>query len=191
MPTHLVSRLNSVGTALCAFAHPTALTLEMQVGELQCHPLLRHCEELATKLRSNFALKRRSNPESFRRGILDCFVARAPRNDAVVRVRATFRSSPGRSAAPPAMRGIVRCGALQSRGPSRRAPCRSWVPALRRSASGRQGARVRAIRSAPLTIFWRCGCCHFSSRNRPMSLPATNRQRFWPRICGLRRVWQC
>lgn len=35
-----------------------------------------------------------------------------------------------------------------------------------------------AIMSALLSIFWRCGCCHFSSRNDASSLPATNRQRF-------------
>ena len=184
-----MSRLNSVGTALCAFAHPTGL--EMPVGGRRPCILLRHCEELATKLRSNFALKRRSNPESFRRGILDCFVARAPRNDAVVRVRATFRLCLGHSAARrrcEASSGAVRCRAGAHLAARHAAPGSRLCAA---SASGRQGARVRAIRSAPLTIFWRCGCCHFSSRNRPMSLPATNRQRFWPRICGLRRVWQC
>ena len=37
----------------------------------------RHCEELATKLRGNFALKRRSNPESLHGGSLDCFAALA------------------------------------------------------------------------------------------------------------------
>ena len=37
----------------------------------------RHCEELATKLRGNFALKRRRNPESLRGGSLDCFAALA------------------------------------------------------------------------------------------------------------------
>jgi len=43
---------------------------------LECDARLsprRHCEEPATKLRSNFALVRRSNPESFRGRILDCF----------------------------------------------------------------------------------------------------------------------
>ncbi|MGY4285855.1 hypothetical protein ACVWXO_005075 [Bradyrhizobium sp. LM2.7] len=38
---------------------------------------IRHCEEPATKLRSNFALVRRSNPDCFRREILDCFAALA------------------------------------------------------------------------------------------------------------------
>ena len=37
----------------------------------------RHCEELATKLRGNFALKRRSNPESLRGGSPVCFAALA------------------------------------------------------------------------------------------------------------------
>ncbi|MGY4497332.1 hypothetical protein ACVWYH_001259 [Bradyrhizobium sp. GM24.11] len=37
----------------------------------------RHCEEPATKLRSNFALVRRSNPDCLRREILDCFAALA------------------------------------------------------------------------------------------------------------------
>ncbi len=37
----------------------------------------RNCEELATKLRSNFAQKRRSNPESLRGKTLDCFAALA------------------------------------------------------------------------------------------------------------------
>ena len=36
-------------------------------------PHTRHCEELATKLRSNFALMRRSNPVSFHGDSLDCF----------------------------------------------------------------------------------------------------------------------
>ena len=54
-----------------------------------------------------------------------------------------------------------------------------WLPARR----GRT-EYTAPIRSVPLTIFWRCGCCHFSSRNDALSLPATNRQRFWPRIWG-------
>jgi hypothetical protein len=49
----------------------------------------------------------------------------------------------------------------------------------------------RPTRLSILTIFWRCSCCHFSSRNAPLSLPATNRQWFWPRILWLKRVWQC
>ncbi|RTE94519.1 hypothetical protein D6B98_01550 [Bradyrhizobium sp. LVM 105] len=49
----------------------------------------------------------RSNPESFRGGILDCFVARAPRNDDVeADVRQTPLSCPGRSAA-----SLRRCAA--------------------------------------------------------------------------------
>ena len=37
----------------------------------------RHCEELATKLRSNFAPKRRSNPDCLRGKALDRFAALA------------------------------------------------------------------------------------------------------------------
>ncbi len=37
----------------------------------------RHCEELATKLQSNFAQMRRSNPDCLGREILDCFAALA------------------------------------------------------------------------------------------------------------------
>src|SRR5689334_20759980 len=44
-------------------------------------------------------------------------------------------SRPGRSAARPAMRSIVRCDALQSRGPCRCGAVACWVPALRRTAT--------------------------------------------------------
>jgi hypothetical protein len=37
-------------------------------------------------------------------------------------------------------------------------------------------------RSPILTIFCRCSITHFSSRTAPGGAPATNRQRFWPRI---------
>ncbi|TGN88888.1 hypothetical protein EOW77_0008520 [Bradyrhizobium yuanmingense] len=62
-----------------------------------------------------------SNPESFRGGILDCFVARAPRNDEEERASATLRPLVPRTqrSVPPAMRSIVRFDdALPSRGPS-------------------------------------------------------------------------
>ena len=45
-----------------------------------------------------------------------------------------------------------------------------------------QGIRVNPIRSAHLTIFWRCGCLHFSFRTRASVPLATNRQWFWPRM---------
>ncbi|MET4767635.1 hypothetical protein ABH975_002480 [Bradyrhizobium ottawaense] len=55
------------------------------------------------------------------------------RNDGGETGRRTPLSCPGRSAALPAMRSIVRCGALQSRGPSRRvSPC---CPGSRRCAA--------------------------------------------------------
>src|SRR5437660_11282812 len=40
----------------------------------------------------------------------------------------------------------------------------------------------KAIRSPILTIFWHCGFAAFSFRTTPGCIPATNRQRFWPRI---------
>ena len=43
-------------------------------------------------------------------------------------------------------------------------------------------ARGRVDRSSILTIFWHCGDRHFSSRKPRSGFPATNRQRFWPRI---------
>jgi hypothetical protein len=42
---------------------------------------IRHCEELATKLQSNFALKRRSNPY-LPSGDMDCFAPLAMTDDA-------------------------------------------------------------------------------------------------------------
>ncbi|TGN90198.1 hypothetical protein EOW77_0007960 [Bradyrhizobium yuanmingense] len=72
-----------------------------------------------------------SNPESFRGGILDCFVARAPRNDEEERASATLRSLVPRTqrSVPPAMRSIVRCDdALPSRRPSIRNRRVAWGP---------------------------------------------------------------
>ncbi|KGJ67218.1 hypothetical protein BJA5080_03839 [Bradyrhizobium diazoefficiens SEMIA 5080] len=45
-------------------------------GGAQLHQR-RHCEELATKLRGNFALMRRSNPDCLHGKSLDCFAALA------------------------------------------------------------------------------------------------------------------
>src|SRR3982750_4917230 len=47
----------------------------------------RHCEEFATKLQSNFALMRRSNPDCARGKTLDCFTALAMTECAAPRVR--------------------------------------------------------------------------------------------------------
>jgi hypothetical protein len=45
-------------------------------------------------------------------------------------------------------------------------------------------AFLQSIRSIPLTIFCRCSHTAFSSRTARTPLPATNRQRFCPKIPG-------
>ena len=76
-------------------------------------------------------------------------------------------------------------------GPISARPVPPWIPALRRNAkrrcdlSGTRRERERLpTRSGSLTIFWRCSCGYFSSRNGLLSPLATNRQRFWPKIWG-------
>ncbi|PSO13870.1 hypothetical protein C7G42_33850 [Bradyrhizobium sp. MOS003] len=85
----------------------------------------RHCE------------RKRSNPESLTRKILDCFVARAPRYDGVC----------GQSAPLPRVPDAQQrsYAAAQSRDPASRAVADTWAPALQRTAEGalrcRAGAR--------------------------------------------------
>src|SRR5581483_8333833 len=57
-----VHTLAHVAQSRCASDKPCQSAGEGVVRQL---PQPRHCEEPATKLRSNFALERRSNPESF------------------------------------------------------------------------------------------------------------------------------
>src|SRR5882757_7962221 len=49
----------------------------MRRGRGAAHSPHRHCEELAIKLQSNFALKRRSNPFFHASGSMDCFASLA------------------------------------------------------------------------------------------------------------------
>ena len=102
---------------------------------------LRHCER--SDLSAEAFGEGGSNPESFRGGILDCFVARAPRNDEEERASATLRSRALDAAQrPPAMRSIVRFnGALPSRRPSIRNRRVAWVPTPRRNARALQLVR--------------------------------------------------
>jgi hypothetical protein len=126
----------------------------------------------------------RSNPESLRGGSLDCFAALAMtrRKD----LCATLRSR-----APDAVQRPFG-GALLSRGPSLHMPCRSGsrLCAAALHAAARPG-HGPATRSAPLTIFWRCSCCHFSSRNGRTEPPGNHPSTVLTEDLGLKRVWQC
>ena len=59
------------------------------------------------------------------------------------------------------------------------------VFAVQPSAAGVEAVAmfVASIRSANLTIFWRCDHPRFSFRRGGARALATNRQRFWPRMC--------
>ncbi|MBB4361104.1 hypothetical protein GGD65_002126 [Bradyrhizobium sp. CIR18] len=91
-------------------------------------------------------------------------------------------SCPGRRAASPAMRSILPFdGALQSRAIHPDHVLSALGPGSaqqRKCVTTRPGHEIGATRSGYLTIFWRCSCCYFSSRNGSLSLPATNRQWF-------------
>jgi len=91
-------------------------------------------------------------------------------------------SCPGRSAAAPAMRSIVRAGALQSWGRCRRMPCRFWVPALRSSVRTLQ--RVRDTRAARPH---ECGEIASSRQKNPLSTMLLRALMNRPRLVHKRR----
>ena len=116
-----------------------------------------------------------SNPESVRGDILDCFVARAPRNDEEERASATLRSrAPDAAQRPPAMRSIVRFnGALPSRRPSIRNRRVAWgadsAPQRPRVATCPGHERCASVRvGLPPTHF---GNARLSSRADVLCLP--------------------
>jgi hypothetical protein len=120
----------------------------------------------------------RSNPESFRGGMRDTGLLRCARNDAEVAVRLSSLFCPDAAQRPgDAKHRPVRCAAE----PGPVSPHRT-VPPLGPGSGLHAAARPGHVRPAPrsvhLTIFWRCSCGHFSSRNDALGLPATNRQRF-------------
>ncbi len=92
----------------------------------------RHCEEHATKLRSNLALMRRSNPDCHHGNILDCFrlrrTSRCARNDGVGGTGLLFPSAPSSQ---------TRLPVLATHSPEL---CCSFAPSKDQKAQGRPGA---------------------------------------------------
>ncbi|MGY3144143.1 hypothetical protein ACVWYQ_001142 [Bradyrhizobium sp. USDA 3397] len=133
---------------------------------------LRHCER--SDLSAEAFGEGGSNPESFRGGILDCFVARAPRNDEEESASATLSRAPDAAQRPPGdakHRPVRRCAAEP--GPiNLRRTMSPWVPALRRNAPrcSLSGTRAMCIASRGAAAD-SLPVCRLSSRADVLCLP--------------------